>query len=443
MNKGLVFLAFMAVLLIGVLFFPIGAAAVIWGGIFAVTIVWILRVRASSPEAANFLTNAFIAALLVRIFLAILIYGGDMQDKFGPDAITYDQWGKDMSDYWWGMRGNPGTDYFRSGWGMPYLVASTYFFIGQNPLALQILSCVLGASTMVIAYFTSKEIFNNTRVAQYTALFVGFFPAMVVWTCQLLKEGFIIFFLVLALYAAINLQKKFSWNWAIYLLISLLMLSGLRFYVFFMVVIAIFGGFVLSVKASVEGLASRFIACVLVAVVMAYLGVWRMSTEQIDKFGSLERVQMSRDWAARASKSGLDKDVDVSTSDGAISALPLGFITLLLAPFPWQIGSITQGLTMPEMIIWWLSIPFMIIGLIYTIRTRFRETIGILFFTLILSISYSLYQGNLGTLYRQRAQIQVFLLLFTAAGVAVVVERRENKKLMLKAQRMQTRILVR
>ncbi|MBX7171748.1 MAG: glycosyltransferase family 39 protein [Pyrinomonadaceae bacterium] len=443
MNKGLVFLAFMSVLLIGVLFFPIGAAAIIWGGILAIMIVWILRVRARSPEAANFLTNAFIAALLVRVFLAILIYGGDLQEKFGPDALTYDAWGKVVSDYWWGMGANPGVDLYRSGWGMPYIVAVTYFFIGQNPLALQMINCVLGAATMVMAYFTSKEIFNNTRVAQYTAISVGFFPAMVIWTSQLLKEGFIIFFLVLALYSAINLQKKFSYNWVIYLLISLLFLSGLRFYVFFMVVIAIFGGFVLSVQASVQGLASRFIACVLVAVVLAYLGIWRMSADQLDKFGSLERIQISRDWAARAGKSGLDKDVDVSTSDGAISALPIGFLTLMLAPFPWQVSSLSQGLTMPEMIIWWLSIPFMIIGLVFTIKTRFRETIGILFFVLILSITYSLYQGNLGTLYRQRAQIQVFLLLFTAAGVALVVEKRENTKLILKAQRMSRRLPVR
>jgi hypothetical protein len=53
MNKGLVFLSFMSVLLIGVLFFPIGASAIIWGGIIAVTVVWVLRVRSSSPEAAN------------------------------------------------------------------------------------------------------------------------------------------------------------------------------------------------------------------------------------------------------------------------------------------------------------------------------------------------------------------------------------------------------
>ncbi len=135
--------------------------------------------------------------------------------------------------------------------------------------------------------------------------------------------------------------------------------------------------------------------------------------------------------------------MDVSTSDGAISALPVGFVTLMLAPFPWQVSSLSPGLTMPEMIIWWLSIPFMIIGLIYTIKTRFRETIAILFFVLILSITYSLYQGNLGTLYRQRAQIQVFLLLFTAAGVALVVEKRENAKLILKAQRMSRRLPVR
>lgn len=440
MNKGLIFLAFMVPMLIGVLFFPIGAAAVIWGGILTITIVWVIRIRALNDESANFLTNVFIAALLVRLFLAILIYGGGLQEQFGPDALTYDAWGKQVSDFWWGMGPDPGTNFYRSGWGMPIIVAGTYFFIGQNPLALQVISCVMGASTLVLAYFISKEIFNNTRVAQYTAIFVGFFPAMIVWTSQLLKEGFIIFFLVLALLAAINLQKQLSYKWIIYLLISLLMLSGLRFYVFFMVVVAVGGGFVLSARASAQGLISRFVACVFIALVLAYLGVWRISADQINQFGSLERVQISRDWAARAAKSGLNEDVDVSTSQGALAALPMGFATLMLAPFPWQVSSLSQSLTMPEMIIWWLSIPLMIIGLIYTVKTRFKESVGILFFVLILSVSYSLYQGNLGTLYRQRAQIQVFLLLFTAAGAALIVEKRENTKMLLKAQRMQQRV---
>ena len=49
----------------------------------------------------------------------------------------------------------------------------------------------------------------------------------------------------------------------------------------------------------------------------------------------------------------------------------------------------------------------------------------------MLTLSYSIFQGNVGTAYRQRAQIQVFLFIFVAVGVTLILERRENRKLVL------------
>ena len=441
MNKGLVFLGFLMALIMGIVLFPSGASAAIVGALGFALVIGIIKLKVKDFETYNFLINVFLGALLIRVFLAALIYGFGLEGNFGPDALTYDAFGHGIVEHWWGGSPDPGIDFTKSGWGMPYLVALVYSFTGQSPLAAQVVSCILGAATAVLAFFTSKEIFNNNKVARYTAIFVSFFPAMIVWTAQLLKEGFIIFFLVLSVLAALHLLKKFSAGWVIHLLISLLALSGLRFYIFFMVVVAVFGGFILSSKSSAESLLSRFAACVLIAVALAYLGVWRISGDQIEKYGSLERVQVSREWASKAANSGVVKDdTDVTTATGAISALPIGLATLLLAPFPWQIGSLTQALTMPEMILWWASLPLLISGLSYTIKTRFKESVSILFFTLILSLAYSLYQGNLGTIYRQRAQIQVFLLLFIAVGFALKLEKRENAKILLKSRRLPQRI---
>lgn len=98
---------------------------------------------------------------------------------------------------------------------------------------------------------------------------------------------------------------------------------------------------------------------------------------------------------------------------------------------------------MPEMVLWWGSLPFLISGLFYTIKTRFRESISILFFTLILSLTYAIYQGNLGTIYRQRSQIQVFLLLFTAVGFALRSEKKEHTNYLLKTHQRMARMPIR
>ena len=51
-----------------------------------------------------------------------------------------------------------------------------------------------------------------------------------------------------------------------------------------------------------------------------------------------------------------------------------------------------------------------------------------LIFTAMLSLAYSVAQGNVGTAYRQRAQLLVFYFIFAAVGLALVLEKRDEKK---------------
>jgi len=131
--------------------------------------------------------------------------------------------------------------------------------------------------------------------------------------------------------------------------------------------------------------------------------------------------------AAQSAQAGFGADVDVSTPGGVLSAIPLGFSYLLFAPFPWQFGSLRQLITLPEMIVWWCCIPLLVLGLWFTIRHRVRQVAPILIFTVLLTLTYSVLQGNVGTAYRQRAQLLIFYFVFVAVGFVLVKERREEK----------------
>ena len=73
--------------------------------------------------------------------------------------------------------------------------------------------------------------------------------------------------------------------------------------------------------------------------------------------------------------------------------------------------------------------PLLISGLLYAIKYRLRSAFPILIFSLMLTIAYSIFLGNVGTAYRQRTQIQVFLFILVGVGWTVYNEKRENKKL--------------
>ena len=101
---------------------------------------------------------------------------------------------------------------------------------------------------------------------------------------------------------------------------------------------------------------------------------------------------------------------------------------MLLAPFPWQFTSLRALFTLPEMLIWWASFPLLVLGLWFTIKYRLRMISPILIFTVMLTLAYSVFQGNVGTAYRQRAQLLVFYFIFVAVGFVLMQEKREERK---------------
>jgi hypothetical protein len=149
---------------------------------------------------------------------------------------------------------------------------------------------------------------------------------------------------------------------------------------------------------------------------------------QYERFGNLQAVQTSRADLARSANSGFGSDVDVSTTSGALSIIPLGMAYLLFAPFPWQLASLRQMITLPEMIVWWAAFPVLIVGIWFTVSYRLRQALPILLFTAMLTLAYSIFQGNVGTAYRQRSQILVFYFIFAAVGAVLLKERQEDRK---------------
>ncbi len=430
MDKLLAISCFLTALAVMILTFPEGLVAISLTMVFSVIIIVFIR----QNEESKFLIQIFLVALLARIIFGTFLHVFNWREYLGGDALTYDFAGQRILDVWFNYA--PANDYLSQrslstatpGWGMNYLTAIIYMFVGRNIFAAQSFCAVIGAATAPMVYLCAYKIFRNHRVGKVAALMVALFPAFIIWSGQLLKDGLIIFLLVLAMTMVMQLQQNLNY-WAIALLIfSLFGILSLRFYIFYMVAISVAGSFLIGQSGSVKSIVRGFVALIVLGLALTYLGVLRTATENFDKFGSLENVQRSRNDLARSAESGFGGDIDVSTTEGAITTIPIGFSYLMLAPFPWQMANLRQAITLPEMIVWWCSIPLLITGLFYTVRNRLRGAISILIFTLMLTIAYSIFQGNVGTAYRQRTQIQVFLFIFIAVGWTLRQEKKENRK---------------
>ncbi|HEX8709488.1 MAG TPA: glycosyltransferase family 39 protein [Pyrinomonadaceae bacterium] len=389
-------------------------------------------INRTGDDSKHLLLQLFVIALLVRVLIATVIYTLSLQNFFGGDALTYDEVGYTLLQVWQGK-----TNFQRSleqwflggGWGMIYGVAGVYAAFGRNMLAVQYVNCVLGAATAPAAFLCARHIFQNLQVARATAYFVALFPSLVLWSSQGLKDGPIVFLLVISMLATLKLGDRLSLKYFLVLVISLLGLLSLRFYIFYMVVAAIGGSFLIGMRqASARSMFQQLIVVVGIGLALTYLGVLRTAGTQLEAFGNLEAVQRGRSDLSQRANTGFGKDVDVSTTAGAISAIPIGAAYLLFAPFPWQLANLRQSITLPEMVVWWASFPLLVLGLWFTVRYRLRQALPILIFTFMLTLAYSIFQGNVGTAYRQRSQLLVFYFIFVSVGYGLMKERREDRR---------------
>jgi hypothetical protein len=413
-----------------------GSALVVGIGAAALAGLFISRTGSDS----KFLVRLFISGLLLRILIGTIIYAFNLQEFFGGDANTYDFYGYALLQVW------QGDNYYQTlvntfvgdagqgAWGMIYLVAVVYKIAGRNMLAVQFVNAVIGAATAPVIFLCAKHIFNNLRVARLAGYFVAFYPSLVLWSSQGLKDAPIVFLLAISILVTLKLGDKISVKYLAILSFSLLAILSLRFYVFYMIVAAVGGSLLIGMRSSsARSLAQQFMVIVGLGLALTYMGVLRNTGTQLETFGNLERIQQSRSDLVASANTGFGKDTDVSTASGALSAIPLGAAYLLFAPFPWQLVSLRQSITFPEMVIWWASFPLLVLGLWFTIKHRLRQSLPILIFTTMLTLAYSVFQGNVGTAYRQRAQLLVFYFIFVSVGFVLMQERRENRRRQIKA----------
>jgi 4-amino-4-deoxy-L-arabinose transferase-like glycosyltransferase len=384
-------------------------------------------------EERRFLLQLFIMGLLLRVMVGGLIYRFEWQNFFGGDAYTYDAYGYLLARSWqygsvfaeeWFTAGGGG------GWGMIYLVAAIYTVVGRNMLAVQFFNAVAGAATTPVIFLCAQHIFRNIKVSRTSAYLVALYPSLILWSSQGLKDGPIIFLLALSMLATLKLGEKLSLKYFVILVSALFGILALRFYIFYMLVAAIGGTFIVGTKAfSAQSLVRQFVIVVGMGLALTFLGVSQTASVQFENYANLEAVQHSRATQSRLATSGYGNDVDVSTTSGAITAIPVGLIYLLFAPFPWQLLNLRQSITLPEMIVWWGAFPLFILGLWFAIKYRLRQVLPILIFTVMLTLAYALVQGNIGTAYRQRSQLLIFYFIFVAVGLGLLKEVREAQRL--------------
>jgi 4-amino-4-deoxy-L-arabinose transferase-like glycosyltransferase len=386
-------------------------------GIFII----LFATRGLEPGERSWLITLLIVAFLLRVAAATMFAAFPPLRVFHEDAEGNEYNALYLASVW--RNEAPPIPVPASNFGYVQLAAAVYYVLGRYPVNASLFNALLGTMLGFLIYNLAKKIFHEI-VARRAALLVCLMPSMIMWGSIALKDVPVTFCIVLSLSSCVDLKNKLSLEALAGTLLPIAAIQPMRFYIVYFVAFAIIGSLALDRSLSYfTGIYRQVFILIAFAGLFILLGITDRA-EADSQLLSLEYLSQYRHGMAVTANSGFDADVDISQPGSALAYLPIGISYLLLAPFPWQMTSLRPLIAAPETIFWWTLFPATIRGIVFSARTRFSETSPLLVFTTTLTAVYSLMHGNVGSAFRQRAQILVFLFIFTALGTSVSKVRR-------------------
>ncbi len=411
--------------------------------VFLLVVGVVSTLATKRPRDSNLQVRIFILSYCIRFIIGCLLYTTGLNATvigLGDDGGSHV--GKLLMEYWDRDLASPvelpGAVFeslfkgINGGYGV---FVGVYYYVTRlsGQVSAVALSAFFGAMTSVVVIRTTRLLYSDD-VATRSGWWVCFFPSMILWSSIPVKEPLVILLETLAVYNCLQLRTyKQSIRNITSCAACLGALLTLRFYIAY-----ILGGVIL-VSMVVPNLGRKpFSAASAAAIAAAFLiplyllaGNLTSHFEFIESHANLEYAESFRTAVSTGdgSGSGLNLDYELGTSHGFVMQLSVGGLCLLLAPFPWQLarGSLRSLLTTPEMIVWWFLFPQVLKGLVHSVRFRLWDFFPVLLFLLSMGFIYSLMCGNVGIIYRQRAQLLPYLIPMGCQGLELRRLRRLSR----------------
>jgi 4-amino-4-deoxy-L-arabinose transferase-like glycosyltransferase len=367
-----------------------------------------------------FLRRVIVYGFFVRVVLALILHLTGYSRRFAPDEDTYVQHGWQFALYWagdvlvrpWRMTQQQPLGYF-------YLNGAFFYLFGQTEIPIKFANALVGALSGRYVYLLARQLFGSVVARRATTLFI-FFPSLVLWSAVNIRDVWVVFLILFISYKSAQVAQGYSHLGVFQLLGGMFALTFFRDYLFFVVALP-------PLVALLIGTSRHFSRNVVLATV-AGLGIVLLVQHGAVSESSARRMSLEAISEARRDMaiggSAFHGHVDISTTGRALAFLPVGVAYFLFSPFPWEITSLLKTFSLPEMILIYALTPSMVRGIRFAVRERLRDTFQILLLTGLLTTSYALGEGNVGTLYRHRAQVLAFYLMFAAVGLEIKQQKR-------------------
>jgi hypothetical protein len=381
--------------------------------------------RSSSERGERaFLAKIVFWAFLARGAVSLVLHQTGWWEYLGADEGTFDSNGRVFFLF---LRGDlPFSVGSKLGAhdevAYPYLVGALYYAFGLSKFLPLLVNCAAGAALVYPIHALAGR-FGGRQAARRAAFLVAFFPSLVLWSALMVRDVWALLFIAGALYYADRIRRHIALQDLAGLLGCAAALSFFRSYIAIIVLAAIAVALVLARRSVPKAVFSGI--TVMVLLILA-LRVGAMNDALFDRadFQSLSQIRHFNSLGSTGA--GSLGTADVSTPTAALTYLPLGLLYFYCSPLPWQVGSPRQVLALADLLLWYACLPAVVYGMAWLLRHRFRAALPLLLAVIGISVLYALVEGNIGIIFRHRAQIIVPLC--AVAGVGYALKKRRARK---------------
>lgn len=417
---------------------------------FCAVMLW----RFSSAEDRKFIMTLFIIGMTSRIIIYLIL--GFISILAGKGGWFFgDSWG--IYNYAWAwaqqIDGSPSVIYFEAmdghlypfpnytiteiwqyGYsGYTYLLGTIYYFFGPLKFSPRLINSLMGVGASVFIYYIVKDIFGKGP-AKLSALLTVFSPSLFLWSITLLKDLPFIFISCIILWSFLRFQKTKRAFYLFVLFATILAQYTIRPTLPLALIMGVFilSYFIVS-RISWRKKIIIFICLLILMIPLSHrvnfkIIVSNQMTDILDYTrgivntgGSIYKIFDDKYY--RGGSMSHSKNISyIDFTKGFFK----GWFYFLLVPFPWKIYTKLLLISYPQVILWYLFIPFVFIGMIMAFRYKWRETFIIFVYIIIFGSIIATHSGNIGTVFRHRDMLTPFFLIFGSLGLIKIFGRPKN-----------------
>jgi 4-amino-4-deoxy-L-arabinose transferase-like glycosyltransferase len=310
-----------------------------------------------------------------------------------------------------------------------------YRIFGRSTLLLETVHIFISLASIVIVYKLSWLLSSNELKSKQSAAIFAFFPSIILYSVIILREVYIVFFILLIALFIVNWLKSGQIKYALFSLLLFLPLyflhGGLMIGAVMFFIILIY----LSIKNIYSTFKNKhilvpqmvFILFVLITMVIAFN---KLSTFDIPYLGNISQVLTLSRIFFQAEVTNLGGSaypgwlIPFSPSSFVLLIIPR-LIYFLFSPFLWDIKAINHLLGFVDALLVIILFYFIIKGMV--VKKPNKPVIILCIFLLPLLITYSWGVGNFGTALRHRSKFIPVLIAISTIYVPKITLRRNLK----------------